>query len=120
VIYLGNDAINSKLVDTLLSSLSSPPLPTPTLISLGVTANWLERNGADTPRDGAPNQKALFQENFANPKTAEELLPFAFQFTRFDDHPYLTLTVAFANGRRWVCSSDSYYPFMLPWKVNLN
>jgi hypothetical protein len=120
VIYLGKDAVNPKLVDALLSSLSSPSLPAPTLSNLGVTSNWLERNAAEIPRDGAPNQRALFQKNFADPKTAEELLPFAFQFTRFDDYPHLTLTVALASGRRLVCSSDSYYPFMLPWKLNLN
>jgi hypothetical protein len=120
VIYLGKDVVNPKLVDALPLSLSSPSLPAPALSNLGVTSNWLERNAAEIPRDGEPNQRALFQKSFADPKTAEELLPFAFQFTRFDDYPHLTLTVAFANGRRWVCSSDSYYPFMLPWKLNLN
>ncbi len=120
VVYLGKNAVDPKLVDELLSSLSSPTLPAPTLINLGVTSNWLKRNAADIPRDGAPNQKALFQKTFADQKTAGELLPFAFQFTRFDDYPHLTLTVALANGQRWVCSSDSYYPFMLPWKLNLS
>lgn len=120
VVYVGKDAMNSKLVDALVSSLSSSSLPAPTPTNLGVTSDWLERNSADTPRDGAPNQKALFRENFTNPKTVEELLPFAFQFTRFDDYPRLTVTVAFVDGQRWTCSSDSYYPFMLPWKVNLS
>ena len=120
VLYLDKYAVNLKLVDALLSSLSSPSLPTPTQSNLGVTANWVERIAADAPRDGASNQKAMFRENFADPETAEELLPFAFQFTKFDDYPHLTLTVVFANGRRWICSSDSYYPFILPWKVNLN
>jgi hypothetical protein len=118
--YMGKDAVNPKLVDALLSSLSSPSRPTPMLINLGVTAEWLEQNAADFPRDGAPNQKALFQQNFADLKSVEHFLPFAFQFTRFDDYPQLTVTVDFASGRRWICSSDSYYPFMLPWKVNLN
>jgi hypothetical protein len=119
VIYLGKDTVNSKLVDALLSSLSSPSLPAPSLSNLGVTANWLERNATDTPRDGAPNQKALFRESFANAQTVEQLLPFAFEFVRFDDCPHLTITVAFADGQRWICSSDSYSPFMLPWKVDL-
>ncbi len=118
--YLGKDAVNPKLVDALLSSLSSPSLPTPMLSNLGVTAEWLEQNAADFPRDGAPNQKALFRQNFADPKVVEHLLPFAFQFTRWDDYPRLTVTVAFASGQRWICSSDSYYPFMLPWKVNVS
>jgi hypothetical protein len=119
VISLGKEAVNPKLVDVLLSSLAVPVLPTPTPSNLGVTSNWLERN-ADTSNEGAPNQKALFRDNFSNPMTVGELLPFAFQFVRFDDYPHLTVTVAFTSGRRWVCSSDSYYPFMLPWKVNLS
>src|SRR5262249_11421326 len=51
-------------------------------------------------------------------KTVAELLPFAFRFAKFDDYPQLTVTVAMKDGGRWVCSSDSYYPFMLPWRVN--
>jgi hypothetical protein len=118
--YLGKDAVDPKLVDALLSSLSSPPLPAPTLGNSGVTAEWLEQNASDFPRGGAPNQKALFRQNFADPKTVEQLLPFAFKFIKFDDYPHLTVTVAFAGGQRWTSSSDSYYPYMLPWKVNLN
>jgi hypothetical protein len=118
--YLGKDAVSPKLVDALLSSLSSPSLPTPMLSNLGATVEWLEQNAADFPRDGAPNQKALFRQNFADPKVVEHLLPFAFQFTRWDDYPRLTVTVAFASGQRWICSSDSYYPFMLPWKANVS
>jgi hypothetical protein len=120
VYYLGQDAVNPRLVGALLSALSSPSLPTPTLSNLGVTAEWLEQNADDFPRDGAPNQKALFQHQFSDPKSVEQLLPFAFKFTKFDDYPQLTAKVVFANGRRWICSSDSYYPFMLPWKVNLS
>ena len=118
VSYLGKDEVNSKLVDALLSSLSSPSLATPRLSNLGITTKWLEQNAADFPRDGAPNQRALFRQNFADPKFVEHLLPFAFQFTRWDDYPHVTVTVAFAGGQRWICSSDSCYPFMLPWKVN--
>jgi hypothetical protein len=120
VIYLGKNAVNPKLAEALISSLSSPSLPAPTPRNLGVTSDWLERKAAEIPRDGARNQKALFRETFTNPQTAEQLLPFAFQFTRFDDYPRLTVTVAFVDGQRWTCSSDSYYPFMLPWKVDLN
>lgn len=120
VSYLGKDVVNPKLFDALLSSLSSPSLPSPTLSNLGVTATWLQQNASDFPQEGAPNQKALFQENFADPKIVEHLLPSAFQFIKFDDYPHLTVTVAFASGRQWVCSSDSYYPFMLPWNVHLN
>jgi hypothetical protein len=60
----------------------------------------------------------LFRESFTDSKIVAELLPFAFKFVKFDDYPQLTVTVALKDGGRWVCSSDSYYPFMLPWKVN--
>jgi hypothetical protein len=118
--YLGKDVVDAKLVDALLSSVASSPRPTPTLGNLGVTTEWLEQNVADYPREGAPNQKALFRQNFADTRIVEHLLPFSFRFTRWDDHPRLTITVAFASGQRWICSSDSYYPFMLPWKVKVN
>jgi len=51
-------------------------------------------------------------------KNVAELLPSAFKFVRFDDYPQVTIKVELKDGGRWVCSSDSYYPFMLPWKVN--
>lgn len=116
--YLGKHVVDPKLVDALLSSLSSPSLSAPTLSNLGITEGRLEQNAGDCPRDGAPNQKALFQQNFADPKVVEQLLLFAFQFVKFDDYPQLRVTVVFTSGQRWVSSSDSYYPFMLPWKVN--
>jgi hypothetical protein len=115
----GQGIVNPKLVNSLLSSLSAPFLPAPALNNLGVTAEWLQQSAADFSSDGAPNQRALFRQNFTDPKVVENLLPFAFQFKKWDDYPHLTVTVRFASGDRWTCSSNSYYPFMLPWKVNV-
>lgn len=113
----GKHRVRRKLVDDLIASLTSKVEAAPTPGNLGITENWLKRN-VQPPQEGAPNQQALFRESFMDPKTVAELLPFAFKFWRFDDYPQLTVTVALKGGRRWVCSSDSYYPFMLPWKVD--
>jgi len=116
-ILLGKQRVDPKLVDDLIASLTSTVQAAPTPSNLGITENWLERN-VQTPQEGAPNQQALFRESFTDSKTVAELLPFAFKFAKFDDYPQLTVTVALKGGGRWVCSSESYYPFMLPWKVN--
>src|SRR5436190_22805190 len=63
---------------------------------------------------------ALFKESFSDLKTIERLLPSWFKFWKSDDYPSIRVTVVFANDKRWVASSDSYYPFMLPWGVSLN
>lgn len=116
-IFSGKHRVNPTLVDALIASLTSTIQAAPTPSNLGITQNWLERN-VQIPQEGAPNQQELFRESFTDPKAITELLPFAFNFVKFDDHPQLTITVTLKDGRRWVCSSDSYYPFMLPWKVN--
>ncbi|MGO9589212.1 MAG: hypothetical protein ACLP3K_04090 [Candidatus Acidiferrales bacterium] len=116
-IVVGKHRIDPKLVDALIASLKSTAQAAPTPSNLGLTQNWLERN-VQTPQKEAPNQQALFRESFTDSTTIADLLPFAFQFAKFDDYPQLTITVVLKNGGRWVCSSDSYYPFMLPWKVN--
>jgi hypothetical protein len=116
-ILLDKHRVDPKLVDALIASLTSTVQAAPTPSNLGITQNWLEQN-VQTPQEGAPKQQALFRESFTDSKTVAELLPFAFKFAKFDDYPKLTVTVALKDGGRWVCSSDSYYPFMLPWKVN--
>jgi hypothetical protein len=116
-ILLDKHRVDPKLIDALMTSLTSTVQTAPTPSNLGITENWLERN-VQAPPEGAPNQQALFRESFTDSKTVAELLPFAFKFAKFDDYPQLTVTVALKDGGRWVCTSDSYYPFMLPWKVN--
>ncbi len=116
-ILLDKHRVDHKLIDALMTSLTSTVQTAPTPSILGITENWLERN-VQAPPEGAPNQQALFRESFTDSKTVAELLPFAFKFAKFDDYPQLTVTVALKDGGRWVCTSDSYYPFMLPWKVN--
>jgi len=112
--------VDSKQIEELLSALHSAPITTPQASNLGITRKWLEQYADGVPRNGAPNQEALFKENFTDLKTIEQLLPSGFKFWRWDDYPSMRVTVAFANGQRWVAASDSYYPFMLPWTVNLS
>jgi hypothetical protein len=117
VIVSSKRRVNPQLVNKLIDSLTSQILPAPTPNNLGITDAWLKRN-APTPLEGTPNQKALFQESFTDSKKVEGLLPFAFKFVKFDDYPQLRVTITLKGGGKWICSSDSYYPFMLPWKVN--
>jgi len=116
-ILLGKQRVDPKLVDSLIASLTSRVQAAPTPNNLGITQNWLARN-VQIPPEGASNQQALFRKSFNDSKVIAELLPFAFEFAKFDDYPQLTVTVVLNDGSRWVCSSNSYYPFMLPWKVN--
>ena len=116
-IVSGKRRVNPQLVNKLFNSLSSETLPAPTPSNLGITDTWLKQN-VPTPLEGAANQKALFQETFTDSKTVADLLPFAFKFAKWDDYPQLTVTIALKDGGQWICSSNSYYPFMLPWKVN--
>ena len=92
-ILLGKHRVDPKSVDALIASLTSTVQAAPTPSNLGITQNWLERN-VQIPQEGAPNQQALFRENYTDSKTIAELLPFAFKFVKFDDYPQLTVTVA--------------------------
>lgn len=118
VIVSGRHGINPDLVKKLIASLTSPMLPAPTPSNLGITDAWLKQN-VPTLLEGAANQKTLFQDSFTDSKTVADLVPFAFKFMKFDDYPQLSVTISLKDGGQWVCSSNSYYPFMLPWKVNL-
>lgn len=118
--YLGDEVIDPKRIDALLAALRAPALPTPQASNLGITREWLQQNAESAPRNGAPNQQALFKETFSDPEIIEQLLPFQFKFVKFDDYPTMQVTVTFANGQHWAATSNSYYPFMLPWIVNVS
>jgi hypothetical protein len=118
--YLGDEVIDPKRIDALLAALRAPALPTPQASNLGITREWLQQNAEAAPRNGAPNQRALFKEAFSDPEIIEQLLPFQFKFVKFDDYPAMQVTIEFANGHHWVATCDSYYPFMLPWIVSVS
>ena len=119
-VNLGEKVIESNRIETLLAAFRATALSAPQASNLGITGDWLHQYASAISEDGAPNQQALFEETFSDPGTMEQLLPSLFTFWRSDDYPCMRVTVAFANGQRWVAASDSYYPFMLPWTVDLN
>jgi hypothetical protein len=118
--YLGDKVVDSNRIESLLAALRSSVITNPQVDNLGITHEWLSQKVQEAPRNGAPNQQALFKESFSDLKTIERLLPSCFKFWKSDDYPSIRVTVVFANDKRWVASSDSYYPFMLPWGVSLN
>jgi|SRR5712664_58104 len=119
-IYLGEEVIEPNRIETLLAALRAPALAAPLATNLGITRDWLNQNAYAAPKDGAPNQQALFKETSSDPRTVEQLVPSLFRFWRFDDYPSTRVIVTFRNSQRWVAASDSYYPFMLPWAIELD
>ncbi len=117
--YLGNEVIDQPKVDSLLKALREPTLTSPSLENLGISRDWLEQNVAPIPKDGTPTQLSLFRESFCDTETITRLLPQLFKFMKSDDYPSVRITVALAGSQSWVASSESYYPFMLPWKVSV-
>lgn len=118
--YLGDELIGSTRIEALVVALRSPALSSPVASNLGITREWLLQNGSTVPKSGAPNQQALFAESISDPKVIEKFLPLLFKSWRSDDYPGLRVTVEFASGQRWVAATDSYYPFMLPFRVSRN
>jgi hypothetical protein len=114
------EVVDSDRIEALLSALDSPPLSAPSATNLGITPEWLNQNVGEPPRNGAPNQRALFKQTFTDLKAIEGLLPYAFMLERLDDAPHIQITVTFEDGDRWDASSDPIRPLMLPWRVNLN
>jgi hypothetical protein len=119
-VYLDEKVIAPNRIEPLLEALHALALPAPEARNLGITLDWLRKNGSAAPEDGAPNQQALFQEAFSDPQIVEQLLPSLFKFWKSDDYPGVRVTVTFRNGQRLAAVSDSYYPFMLPWAIELN
>jgi hypothetical protein len=118
--YLGDEVVDSGRIQSLIAALRSPTIASPQASNLGISHEWLSQDVREAPSNGAPNQQALFKESFSDLNTIEQLLPSCFKFWKSDDYPSIRVKVVFANGKRWTASSDSYYPLMLPWRVNLN
>jgi hypothetical protein len=119
-VYLDEKVIEPNRIEALLEALRAPALPTPEARNLGITLYWLQKNASATPDEGAPNQQALFERTFSDPKTVDHLLPSLFEFWKSDDYPSMRVIVRFRNGQRLIATSDSYYPFMLPWAIALD
>src|SRR5580704_12022719 len=66
--YLGDEQVDSNRVELLLAALSSPIIANPQADNLGITHEWLSQKVQEAPRNGAPNQQALFKESFSDLK----------------------------------------------------
>lgn len=117
--YLGDEVIDPKLIDAIFSALSAAALPTPQAANLGISPEWLHQAAEAATKNGAPAQQALFEESISDRTIIEQLLPSCFKYMKADDYPTVHTTLTFTDGRRWVATSRSYYPFMLPWTVSL-
>jgi hypothetical protein len=118
--YLGDNLVDQSKIDRLLTAFREPALSSPNVDNLGITRDWLQRNASPSPKDGVLSQLSLFRESFCDTELVARLVPDLFRFIKSDDYPSIRITVTLADGQSWVASSNSYYPFMLPWKVTVD
>lgn len=118
----GSD-IASELVDALLAALHAPVIAKPNPENLGLTAASLDAQIAAAEHDmpgrfpAAPSQVALFEKRFRDPAFIVKVLPQLFQYASFDDYPGASIQVTFDDRSHLTACSNSYYPFMIPWKL---
>jgi hypothetical protein len=126
ILYAGDQPIDPGKIKALLASIQAPTIPAATAGNLGIDRAWLLKNVREVPTQGesarfysaARNQQALYDQNYRDLGVIGQILPSLFRFVRFDDHPSVKVTIQFADGHSWVVTSESYYPFMLPWTVS--
>jgi hypothetical protein len=124
---LGGRVISSVAVDHLLRALQQPSILQPDLENLGLTLDWLDSNATDGPPTNqgpftsvAPNLRALYRRSFTDLSVITRVVPSLFKYVKTDDYPSARVVVTLQNGSRIRAASDSYYVFMLPWKVNVD
>jgi hypothetical protein len=113
-------AVEARLVDALVAALKSAVVPQPSMGNLGVTDAWLKTNLSarrEAP-DATANQRHLFEAAFTDPQHVAKVLPNLFRFPHTDDHPAVSVDVAFEDGSRLTAESTSQWTYMLPWKVD--
>jgi hypothetical protein len=126
ILYDGDRPIDPGQIKALVASVQAPTISAPTARNLGIDSGWLLQSVREVPTQGesakfysaAANQQALYDQNYGDLGVIGQLLPSLFRFVRFDDHPSVKATIQFADGHSWVVTSESYYPFMLPWTVS--
>lgn len=118
-------AVNAPSVKGLVAALTAPTIAKPDINNLGVTPAWLKANAASQrPRARAQatettaNQRQLFDTSFTNPEVIAKILPSLFAYVSFDDYPFASVEVAFADGSKLAAETHSYYLHMLPWKIS--
>jgi hypothetical protein len=112
-------AVETRLVDALVSALKSAVVPQPSMANLGVTESWLKANLSarrEAP-DATANQRRLYVAAFTDPQHVAKVLPNLFSFPHTDDYPAVGVDVVFEDGSRLSAESTSQWTYMLPWKV---
>jgi len=124
VFLRGGKPVDSKLVDNLVAALAAPLIAKPELANLGITPEWLKTQivPAEDRMQGAfpdalSTQKKLFEGSLTDPRFVAKVLPDLFNFTRFDDYPFVHVQVSFKDGSKVTANSRSYYAFQIPWKI---
>lgn len=116
--------VDPKLVRDLVNALEEPQMTKPDAANLGLGQEWLETQvGKQRPRAFSqatattPGQQALFNKSFTDPSLIAKAVPLMWNYTSFDDYPGASVEVEFADGSKLRAGTNSYYVFMLPWKV---
>ena len=119
--------VDSALVETLIRALQAPTIPHPQAANLGITPDWLRQHRHEKePRapaqgiDTTPGQHSLYESAIMNPQVIAKTLPGLFNNMHTDDYPHVRLEVRFTDGTKLTATSDSQFPFMLPWSVDGN
>jgi WG repeat protein len=124
--YLSNGRrLDAVLVQALLKAIDAAPVPAPSLASLGLTQSWLAKQlipAQETQRvaisEATASQKDLFVTSFTNPAVMARVVEDLYNYSSFDDNPGVRVEIVFEDGAKLSASSDSYFAFMLPWKVS--
>ena len=122
---LGHREIEPELLSSLVSAFRERAISELNLASLGITQEWLMKNsdGALSRYQGGPkvdaaNQHALYRKKFQDQVFVSQLLSNIFKSGfHTDDYPSAQVRLVFEDGSVATISSNSQYPYMLPWKV---
>jgi hypothetical protein len=121
---------NGKLVDAssvqaLVAALDAPVIAKPDLGNLGITSSWLQAQATSAEQqlagkfsEASASQKELFVTSFTDLATITKVVRELFGYVRFDDYPSAKVEVVFEDGSTLSAESDSYYAFMIPWKLS--
>lgn len=112
-------------VQALVAALEAPRIPMPEMKNLGVTPEWLKSQAASQhPKastqtfETTSSQRELFTKSFTDPQLISRVIPQLFAYGKFDDYPFAKVEVDFEDGSRLTAESNSYYVYMVPWKLN--
>lgn len=114
--------VSATAVQELLAALEIPATERPSLNECGADEGWLSANYIPALTESthrkisqlSRKQVELFRGKFTNPSSAQAAFEELFKGWHTDDFPKLSVTVS-VGGREYGVTSDSQFPFMLPW-----